>query len=163
METGEIVDSSSPQSKKLRTTSITKYVGIETKWPTQCLTVDHLMESLGQLDGYVHHKPIVQYELLNQHMIQGMISQNEWTLLHWLCQHLHGWNYWIGDVDMLQAVLGAKVQARRTMASLIDKGLVRVLHKDKPQRGCRVLLVNPTLAWKGAYLFQNNAVQRWYV
>ena len=160
METGEIVDTSSPPAHKtLRTTSITKYVGIETKWPSECLTVDHLMESLSQIDHYVHNKPKVDYLLLNEHLLQKSLTQEEWVMLQWLCHNLSGWNYWIGDVSALDQV----PRPRRAIAALIEKGLIRLLHKDKPFRGNRVFLVHPVVAWKGGYFYQNNAVQRWYV
>lgn len=164
LETGEVFDNEelSNAPRRLRSTSITKYVGSETKWPTECLTEDHLLESLSQLDSYLSNRPEVNYQLLNEHLTEGCTTQAEWTMLNWLCHALTGWNYWIGNVSELQRVLPTAAQTSRAIQGLTDKGLIRILHKDRPDRGNRVILVSPMLAWKGAYAFRNNSQSRWY-
>ena len=89
METGELVDSSSPESSthKLRTTSMKKYVGIDTKWPSECLTIDHLMESLSQLDSYAHGKVEIDYQTPEtKHLLLKLLTHEEWMMLQWLSQ-----------------------------------------------------------------------------
>lgn len=168
LETGEMFDSeervhhAADAPRRLRSTSITKYVGMDTKWPMECLTEDHLLESLSQLDSYLSNRPEVQYQLLNEHLAEGCITQSEWTMLNWLCHALIGWNYWIGSVSELQRVFPTPAQTSRAIQGLTDKGLIRILHKDRPDRGNRVILVTPVLAWRGAYAFRNNSQTHWY-
>ena len=56
---------------------------------------------------------------------------------------------------------GKAPNPRRAIAALVDKGLIRVLHKDKPFRGNRVFRIHPAIAWKGGYFFRNNTLNNW--
>lgn len=158
METGEILDSKA--SSSFRTTSVKRYIGMETKWPSECLTADHLIESLSQLDHYVTSKATVDYELLNEHLMLKYLTQEEWSMLHWLCQNLSGWNYWIGDVSDLDKAPHVS-RARRAITALTEKGLLRIMHKDKPFRGNRVFRIHPAMAWRGGHFFRNTILERW--
>lgn len=147
-------------SYSVRTTSMTRYIGMDTKWPSECLTVDHLIESLSQLDHYVTSKVTIDYQLLNEHLMLKYLTQEEWSMLHWLCQNLSGWNYWIGDVSELENAPHVS-RARRAITALVEKGLVRIMHKDKPFRGNRVFRIHPAMAWRGGYFFRNEATNQW--
>lgn len=163
MATGEIVSSadSSPSRRRVRVTSITKDVGVETKYPADCVTEDSLLDSLRQLDALLHHKPNIDYAYLTDSITEKLLTVTEVSVLTHLSKQLTGWNYWMGSLAALNSSLPG-VNIARTLSSLVEKNAIRILHRDKPFRHCLVLQVNPVIAFKGSHMYRDSHIKRWY-
>ncbi|MNF78125.1 hypothetical protein D3C85_1257600 [compost metagenome] len=161
-ETGEIVSSADPPRRKGRQASTRKEVGIETKYPDDCITEDSLLDTLRNIDAYVHMKPSVDYAYLTESLTGKFLTVNEVATLQLIGVSLTGWNYWIGNIQDFHAVLPA-AHVARTLRGLTLKNTIRVLHRDKPWRGCMVIKINPVIAFRGGVWFRDNlAIARWY-
>lgn len=160
MATGEIVDTTTPRSKA-KVPSTRQAIGVDTKYPRDCLTPEHLAEALKNIDAYVEGGIVVDYLYITDSLVAGLFTQKEVALTQYLAQNICGWNYWMGSVEDLTPVVGVSYVSS-TITSLTKKGALFVLHKDKPWRGKRVILVNPRIAFRGANMFRNGAVEDWY-
>lgn len=157
--TGEIVDTSTPRQKG-RVASVRQYIGTDTKYPSECVTADSLLDALRNLDAHLHHKPNIDYGYLTDALTDKLITIQEAAFLSKIGKELVGWNYWMGNRASLIEQFDGKV--RRILQGLITKGLIRILHEDKPFKHDLVLHINPAIAFKGSYVFRDACVKRWY-
>lgn len=158
--TGEIVDTTTPRSR-VKVASTKQVVGVDTKYPTECITADSLLEALRNLDAHLHHKPMISYDYLTDSLTQKLLTVQEVELLAHLSKTLTAWNYWIGSRGELDTAM-PKMKTRRTLQALVDKGMVRILHTDKPFRHDLVLKVNPVVAFRGGHIFRETSITGWY-
>lgn len=161
INTGEIVDTTTPSRRKGRAASTRKAVGLDTKYPCDCVTVDSLLDALYNLDSCLHYKPLVDHAYLTDAIVQKMLTINEVALLNFLCMHLVGWNYWIGNVVSLQELV-TKAHVARTLRELEAKNALRVMHRDKPFRGDMVIKVHPVIGFRGDTSFRQMCLSSWY-
>lgn len=157
--TGEIVDTSTPRQRG-RVASVRQYIGMDTKYPSECVTADSLLEALRNIDACLHYKPNIDYAFLTDSLTDKHLSVQEVSLLTKLGKELVAWNYWMGNRATLAEQVDGRV--RRTLQSLIQNGMVRLLHENKPFKNDLVLLVNPMVAFRGSYLFRESAIRRWH-
>lgn len=158
-ETGEVLDSTAPRIRLRRAPS--KYVGLDTKWPDDCTTEDSLLETLYQLDDHIHHKPNISYAYITEAITEKLLSVSEAALLLHFSKELTGWNYWMGNRGTLAESL-PDMRVRRILQSLLDKGLVRTLHNDKPFKNDLVLKLSPAISFRGGHDWRDTAISRWY-
>jgi len=160
MVTGEII-STTPPRRRAKIAATKQAIGIDTKYPSDCLTADHLVESLVNLDAYVHNKPDIDYAMLADSVMDKLLTIQEAAILRFIATNLAGWNYWYG----CRAAFGNLVvptSLTRTLLSLVDKGMIVILHKDTPIKNSLVLRLNPVIAFRGGAWFRDTAIRRWY-
>lgn len=164
-ETGEILSSVTDTKKKKKVSSFNKYVGIDTRLPKDCLTVDQLLETLHIMDGYVgkKDKAKVSDTFLVENVLGGHITLLEQVFLRNLAQMVQGWNYYIGRLDEVVEVTGvAKKSIWRMLRTLEEKNFIKILRKDLPYKGDITITVNPLLAWNGDNQYRDNSRMAWY-
>tara|TARA_Y100001973_G_scaffold5511_1_gene7680 strand:- start:304 stop:825 length:522 start_codon:yes stop_codon:yes gene_type:complete len=159
LRTGEIVKSTS--RRKVKIASTRQAVGIDTKYPSECVTADSLLEALGNLDACLHFKPEIDHAYLMDSVMQKLLSVQEAQALILIGEGLVAWNYWIGTTADFHKVIPA-ANTGRTLKTLETKGALKVVHRDKPVRGSLVVRVNPTIAFLGANYFREGCTQDWY-
>ena len=151
-ETGEVIEHTLPTTP---THEMTHYVGIEVKYPIDCYTVDHLVESVGCLD-YKHDWEVdiddkaIVISLTDEHL-----TRLEGKLFSWLCEKLTVWHYYIGSIKELENSGVDKRRIAQTLDSLHNKGYVTIKRKDYPMRSDIKLTVHPYYAFKGASNLRN--------
>lgn len=160
LRTGEIVDTTIPR-RRGKVASTLQEVGVETKYPADCITADSLLEALRNLDACLHYKPDIKYDYLTDSMVDKMITGGEAAFLTCIGKQLVAWNYWMGNSKDLQKALPG-VNISRTLQGLVDKGLLRIAHKDKPFRYDMVLNISPAVAFRGSHVFRDSCLRRWY-
>lgn len=159
LDTGEVVDIEDAKKKKKKVTDFNKEVGVDTKYPYHCVTVDSLNTTLDVMDAYYKDKARVDYEYLLVSVLDGYMHKSELALLRLVSKNLAGWNIFIGTSQFLTECgidignVGKVVKASKNL---------RVLSRDKPFKGCIVLEINPLVAWKGDTEYRKNRVETWY-
>lgn len=163
VDTGEVVSFVPDTKKKPRVAPFDKIIGVDTKYPSDCLTKDSLLNALSVIDPYVFDgKSKVDSEFLLLSLTEGHITKSEATLLTKLAKNLSGWNYCITTIQELIEQTGIdKFTISKTLKNLTPNLLV-VTHKDKPNKGCVVLKINPIIAWRGDLSYREPAIQSWY-
>ena len=159
IDTGEIVDLEEVKKNKKRVTSFNKEVGVDTKFPYDCVTEDSLKITLDVMDAYHNNKAYVNHEYLTESIVGGFMDKSELSLLLHMTKHLSGWNIYIGTVQDL-AKCGTDIS---NLAKLIKKSKnLRIVRRHKPFRDCIVIEVNPLVAWKGDTEYRELRLKTWY-
>lgn len=161
MNTGEIL-SKREITKSSSKHNINQYVGIETKYPCDCVTKDHLLEAISVLDNYLHKSAKVNYAALLKSVGEGIITVKESTILSYLSENVTAWNYYIGRVCDLEHIIGDSKNLNRTLKGLEQQGLIRVSHKGFFYKDSVVINISPFYVWKGDMGLRNSAVNYWY-
>ncbi len=134
-------------------------VGIDTRYPAEARNPEELFDALSVHDPFLVDLN-VQYDRL-----LGLFDVGHSVLtvkvFRFICERLHGWNYWFGRVaDLLTAFDGCgRASVYRAWAAL-QPALVRI----EPIRdlGTLRVRVNPWYAWRGARYLQSPAIDNWY-
>lgn len=161
-DTGEILFTVEHSKSKPKVAPFDKYVGIDVKHPSDCLTKEDLIESLSVMDAYVSWcKTNADSKLILEAIVKGYLQKAEASLLNFLSDNLTGWNYYIGTMDELSKCGVDKTNLHRVLSKL-NPNLVRVVSTGKPKRGVVILQVNPNYMWKGDLQYRDRAAQTWY-
>lgn len=158
-ETGEILYHKKPKPVKRGT--FDKYVGIDTKYPEDCITKDSLLETLSVMDGYLKEKPYLTSHNMLDALNQNLLTPMEIKLLTHIITNLTGWNIYIGTVKDLCACGIQENNLSRLIKGLEPNGL-RVKSRNKPFRGDIVIEVSPVYGWKGDIRYRETRVNSWY-
>ena len=158
-ETGELLYYKKPKSVKV--TSFDKYVGVDTKYPYECVTKDSLLDCLSVMDGYVKDKPYLTSHNLVDALNQNMITPMELKLITHIVMNLTGWNIYIGTVKDLCSCGIQESNIARLIKGLEPNGL-RVKSRNKPYRGDIVIEVSPIYGWKGDIRYREMRTTSWY-
>lgn len=158
-ETGELLYHKKPKSVKMG--NMDKYIGIDTKYPQDCITKDSLIECLSVMDGYINDKPYLTSHNLLDALNQNLITPQEVKLITHIVMNLTGWNVYIGTVKELCACGIPEANISRLLKGL-DPNVVRVKYRNKPFRGDIVLEVSPMYGWKGDIRYREMRINSWY-
>lgn len=158
-ETGELLYHKKPKPVKMG--NMDKYIGIDTKYPQDCITKDSLLECLSVLDGYINDKPYITSHNLLDALNQNLITPQEVKLITHIVMNLTGWNVYIGTVKELCACGIPEANISRLLKGL-DPNVVRVKYRNKPFRGDIVLEVSPMYGWKGDIRYREMRINSWY-
>jgi hypothetical protein len=158
-ETGELLYHKKPKPVKMG--SMDKYIGIDTKYPQDCITKDSLIECLSIMDGYLNDKPYLTSHNLLDALNQSLITPQEVKLITHIVMSLTGWNVYIGTVKELCACGIPEANISRLLKGL-DPDVVRVKYRNKPFRGDIVLEVSPMYGWKGDIRYREMRINSWY-
>lgn len=158
-ETGELLYLKKPKPVKMG--SMDKYVGIDTKYPQECVTKDSLIETLSVMDGYLKEKPYLTSHNILDALNQNLITPQEVKLITHVVMNLTGWNVYIGTVKELCACGIPETNISRLLKGL-HPNVVRVKHRNKPFKGDIVLEVSPMYGWKGDIRYREMRINSWY-
>lgn len=159
--TGEIIETIKNHKPKKKVNPIDKYVGVDVRYPKDCLTEDQLLETLSVLDAYVKDKPKINSRYLVESMSAGYITGQQQTFLFNLCDHLTGWNIFIGTREQLCTFGVDSKSLKRLLTSLSPKYL-QVVSENIPYKGCVIIQVNPLIGWKGDNQIREQKKLDWY-
>lgn len=158
-ETGEIHYSEEPVKKKV--TSFTKAVGVDTKYPRDCVTKESLLTSLSVMDGYLYSDTKINIDYILESVISNTITAQEAALIKHITLNLVGWNYYIGNIKDL-CLSGVTAKNISSVLNKLNPNTLRVLHRNTPFRGDIVIIINPKYAWKGDMQYREAKLIHWY-
>lgn len=161
--TGEILTLVEDARNKPKVASFEKYVGIDTKYPSKCLTEDSLINALCNVDAYVStNSSSIDSNYILSSILEGYLTKSEALLVSHIAKSLSGWNYHMTTIHDLAIGAGVDKSNISRLISKLSPNTLRVIHKDKPNKGCVVLKLNPIIAWKGDLSYREPAIQSWY-
>lgn len=158
-QTGELLYHKKPKAVKVG--SFDKYVGLDTKYPQECVTKDSLVECLSVMDGYINDKPYLTSHNLLDALNQDLLTPLQLKLITHIVLNLTGWNIYIGTVKDLCSCGITEANISRLIKGL-DPNVLKVNHRNKPFRGDIVIEVNPTYGWKGDVRYREMKIASWY-
>jgi len=161
IETGEILSKKDISKGKVKH-EIDCYVGIDTKFPSECLTQDHLLEAIGALDGYLHKSPKVNYSALLKSVTDSLLTVKESGIISYLSEHVTAWNYYIGRVCDLDHIISDKKNLNKYLKELEKQGLIKIEHKGFFYKDSVVIRISPFYVWKGDMSLRGNEIRSWY-
>lgn len=158
-ETGEIYHQVEPVKKKV--TSFDKAVGVDTKYPRDCVTKESLLLSLSVMDAYLYSDVKINIEYILESILGGHITAQEGSLIKHLALNLVGWNYYIGSTQDL-CTCGITAKNISSILNKLSPNILRILHRNAPFRGDIVIMLNPKYAWKGDMQYRDAKLKHWY-
>lgn len=159
-ETGEVFYHNPAKKKKV--SNFDRYVGIDTKYPEQCITKESLIDALSVLDAYVcDDKVWMASDMLIESVTQGLMTPQQLKLVKHIIQNLCGWNIYIGTTEDLCSC-GIDSRNMTRLISELSPNTIRVINRNKPFRGDIVIQVNPLFGWRGDNEYRTMKVNRWY-
>lgn len=159
--TGEIIEMIKNTKTKKKVNPITKYVGIEVRYPKDCLTTDQLLETLTLLDAYVVGKARVNTHYLVESMAAGYITPQQQTFLYHLAKSLTGWNIFIGTREDL-CKWGVDSKSLKRVMSSLEENYLRIVSENIPYKGCIILHISPLIGWRGDLQVRDQRKMDWY-
>ena len=159
VSTGEVLYHKNP--KKVKVTSFDKYVGIDTKYPYECITKDSLIDCLSVMDGYVKDKPYVTSHNLLDALNNNLLTPQQIKLITHIVMNLAGWNIYIGSVKDLCSCGIQESNIARLIKSM-EPNVLRVKYRNKPYRGDIVIEVTPSYGWRGDIRYREMRTNTWY-
>lgn len=161
IETGEIL-SKREITKKNKKHLIELYVGIETKFPCDCVTSDQLLECLTALDNYIDVDVKVNTSALLTMVTDGTMTVKESAVMLYLASKVLGWNYYIGRMCDMEHIVSNSKNLGTLVKGLEAKGLIRLTHKGFFYKDSVVITISPFYVWKGNVALRQFEVQYWY-
>lgn len=159
-ETGLVIHHTIKDKRKKA--KLDKYIGIETKWPDDCITKDSLIDCLSLLDAYLKNDPLINNQALLDSIFEEHLTEQQAKLVNYICKNIAAWNYYIGSIKDLYSSVGISPKHIAAVLNKLEPNVVRVLHRNKPFKGDIILLVNPYYGWKGDYALLKYAKNKWY-
>lgn len=161
IETGEIL-SKREITKKNKKHLVEIYVGMETRFPCECVTKDQLLECLKSLDNYIDNPTVVNTSALLKMVTDNTMTVKESAIMSYLSEGVTGWNYYIGRVCDLEHIVGDSKNLNRMIKGLESKGLIKVTHKGFFYKDSVVIRISPFYVWKGNHRLRHMELQYWY-
>ncbi len=161
IETGEIL-SKKEINKSEKKHKINSYVGIDTKFPIDCKTEDQFIESLSNLDPYIHNPVFVNVSGILKMVTDGNVTVKEAALITFLCESVVGWNYYTGRQQDMSHIITNSKNLAAMLKVLEEKKLIKILHKGFFHKDSVVIQVNPFYTWKGDIKLKDSSVANWY-
>lgn len=159
--TGEVIEMIKNHKTKKKVSDITKYVGVEVRYPKDCLTEDQLLETLLILDAYVTNAARVNTHYLVESMAAGYITPQQQTFLYNLAKNLSGWNIYIGTREELYK-WGIDSKSLKRVVSSLEGNYLRLVSENIPYKGCIILHINPLIGWRGDLQVRDQRKMDWY-
>lgn len=160
-DTGEIIKTIKDKTPKKKLSPLDKYIGVDVRYPKDCLTKDQLVETLSVLDAYVKGASRVNTHYLVESMAAGYITPQQQTFLFHLAKNLTGWNIFIGTREDLCSWGVDSKSLKRVLASL-EGSYICVVSENIPYKGCVRVHINPLIGWKGDLQMREQKKMDWY-
>lgn len=161
LDTGEIL-SKREITKKTKEHSVDRYVGVETKFPSDAKTKEQLIEAVSVLDPFLDKKVKVNYSALLQSVTEGILTVKESSIIAFMSENVTAWNYYIGRVCDLEHIISDPKNLNRALKGLETKGLIKINHKGFFYKDSVVINISPFYAWKGDMSVRGSQVDKWY-
>lgn len=162
LHSGEILSTVKDSSGKKKLGTMDKYLGVDTKFPKECMTEEQLIESLSIIDGYILDNTSIYDSFLIENALAGNITIQQQVFLRNLANKVCAWNYVFSNTSKLAELGADKKSLARIIRELEVNWYIKILHKDKPYKGDMTLLVNPYLVWRGDKEYQRQHKSLWY-
>ena len=159
--TGEIIKIIKNDKPKKKVNPVDKYIGVDVRYPKDCLTEDQLIETLSVLDAYVKDKPKINTRYLVESLAAGYITPQQQTFLFNLCENITGWNIFIGTREQLYT-FGVDSKSLKRVLSSLSPEYLQVVSENTPYKGCVIIQVNPLVGWKGDNRIREQKRLDWY-
>lgn len=157
--TGEIVLEET--LKKLPEHRVDKYVGIDRKWLKDCVTEDDYKATIGTIDGWSYQPVRVDDKLINELIFSKSITVNQAAILSELCQRVLAWNITLTTTSELSESTGINPKSVARALKDMCPTFIKIVKRDVPDRGNITIEVNPKLAWRGGYHFNEDKSRQW--
>lgn len=148
-------------AKKKRLGRFNKYIGMDTKYPSECITKDSLLESLCVIDAYIGTTTRIASDMLVESVSQGLLTPQQLKLVKHIANNLTGWNMYIGSTKDLYSC-GIDERNLKRVVDDLSPNIIKVVSRNKPFRGDIVIQINPFYAWKGDNEYRSNNLEFWY-
>lgn len=161
-ETGELHVHLPNTKPKKKVTNFDKYIGIDTKYPYDCVTKESLIEVLSVMDGYVNDDRIsIASDMLLEATIQNLLTPQQLKLIKHVITNCTGWNIYIGNIkDLCSCGIPEKNLSR--VLNELSPHVFKIREKNKPFRGDIVIEFNPFYGWKGDNELRSMRLNSWY-
>lgn len=160
-ETGEIVSDVDIKKPKVMPlphvfTKKSKYVGIDIKYPSQCMIADQYFDSVRQLDGLVNNKVKISTDLIVDAVSDGWMTKNDVKILKFLATRVVAHNRAFTTVKEIEEATNIK-SAHVSRWFSENTGVCKVLQN----RNGFVLEINPSLVYKGSEEWRSYSLSVW--
>lgn len=157
-DTGEVIY---PESIKLPQRRLSgRYVGLDTKHPSECENKYQLIEAVKALDHHWGHPTEFDSGWVMRTAEDGGISLNQYTLklLLFLKDSITVWNVVFTNTTEMNKV----VDRRRVKKSLEELQYAGIIWQLKQNGNKYQIKMNAMVMWKGGYNFRESAVRKHY-
>lgn len=139
---------------------VDKYVGIETKYPTECLDKKELLLAVRQLDGRIKNKVMIDAMYILDCVSLGLLTPKESLGLQKMFQYLVVWNYgFCTKQDIISQGITTSKNYSRWQTAMLPYFKLEVIHEGLNHY--RVIF-NPVLIWKGDIRLQLASINNQY-
>lgn len=158
-DTGEVFYHQPARKKKLA--DFDKYVGVDTKYPNECITKESLLESLSVLDAYLDKGVSIASDMLLDSVVQNLITPQQLKVIKHVASNLTAWNIYIGTTKDLYTS-GVDEKSMKRVLDDLYPNILRVTSRNKPFRGDIIIRISPFYAWKGDNEYRTASLYSWY-
>ena len=160
-DTGEVVSQVRLKEKKKIPlpdvfTHRSKYVGEETKYPSECMAEGEYLEVIKQLDGIVGNRVNVNTDMIVDAVSEGMLNRNDVKIIKFLASKVAAHNRAFTSLKEIEEGTGVKSSHLSRWFSE-NKGLCKVLQN----RNGFVVEINPALVYKGSEEWRSYSITKW--
>lgn len=160
-ETGEILTLEKGRIKTTFKVTTNGYYGVDCKLIEDCVTTDSLKHSISFIDSTSTFSA-TEYD--TQYVVDLVTTNNitpsEAKLLDFLVNNVTKWNFVFTNTTELSNAVN---KSRRALSNLVDKGLLKIDHVDKPFKGDRVIRINPIVCFSGWNMVRESKIKDWYL
>lgn len=160
-DTGEVVSQVRVKEKKKNPlpevfTHRAKYVGEETKYPSECMAEGEYLEVIKQLDGVVGNRVNINTEMIVDAVSEGMLNRNDVKIIKFLASKVAAHNRAFTSLKEIEESTGVKSSHLSRWFSE-NKGLCKVLKN----RNGFVVEIHPALVYKGSEEWRSYSITKW--
>lgn len=157
-DTGEVIY---PEPIKLPQRRLSgKYVGLDTKHPSECGNKYQLIDAVKAIDPHWNHPVEFDSEWVMRTAEEGGISLNQYTLklLLFLKDSITVWNVVFTTTTEMNKVVDRR-RVKKSLEELQYAGIIWQLDQDGNKYRIKV---NARVMWKGGYNFRESAIRKHY-
>ena len=159
-ETGEIVNQQLTYTSgcKIYSRSINKYVGIDTRFPSESRDAEEVLEAVSVHDPFVRNLSVNYAGLLD--LLEYSLNATELQMFRYICSNLTAWNYWYGShQDLANQFPKLSKSSRYAILQKLQQGLIQVVSTGG--RSGLIVQVHPWYAFRGAWYIQDGLLEQW--
>ncbi len=160
-DTGEILEQQLKEKEPTKAPPInviSKYVGIDTRFPDQARDAQELIEAAAVHDPFLYQLNVVHSHLLD--LLEKSLKAPELLVYRYICEHLTARNYWFGSMtELAEAFPTLSLSGLYQILKILEGSFIRRCNKGS--RGLVILKVHPWYAFRGARYFKASALQDW--
>lgn len=159
-ETGEVVSKVHTKEKfaplPLVFTEKGKYVGVDVKYPSECLCAEQYFDAVCQLDGLATNKVKVNTEMVLDNVAEGLWSVGDVKMIKFLSLNVVAHNRVFTTTKEIEESLNMKASnVSRWFKN--NTGICKIVKK----RGTLILDINPVLMYKGSEEWRSYHLSVW--